>query len=77
MTSDSVPSSPSPNGGRRRLPLVPPPREVPRDLGELRHAELVRTEGCDVLVLFFAYLPTDPLSDAFALTLRALELTHN
>lgn len=79
MTNDSTPSSPYPDddGRRRRLPLVPPPGSVPTDLGALRHAELVRAQGCDVLVLFFAYLPTDPLTDCFELTLRALEIPHN
>lgn len=49
----------------------------PRDLGELRHAELVRADGLDVLILFFAYVPEHPLADCYSLTLQALELTHN
>lgn len=78
MTSDSTPSSPCPDDGhRRRLPLSSSPLVPPRDLGELRHAELVRADGLDVLILFFAYVPDHPLADCYSLTLQALELTHN
>ena len=75
MTNDCTPSSPSPDGRRRHL--LETYRAEDHVRATLRHAELVPTEGAQVLLLFFVTLPTDPAAATYALTVRALELPYN